>query len=163
MDYRERAWQRGARIVGAPPSAWRDASPVRQRNGVAVHPLWLSGSWASGVAGVQPGLPVARIGARDTRYRPAIARRPAARLLPLPLCPHSPADAHHPPGATSASDDHRGSRGRLTRQRSRLTALGSCGESPYDAAVRCCGRCGSCDTVTRGSLRWSTRGRRALL
>ena len=39
---------------------------------------------------------------------------------------------------------------RLTRQRSRLSALGSCGESPYDAAVRCCGRCGSCDTVTRG-------------
>src|SRR5690242_16187890 len=87
-----------------------------------------------GVAGVQPGLPVARIGARDTRYRPAIARPPAARLLPLPLCPHSPADAHHPPGATSASDDHRGSRGA-----SHTTAI-----APHGARVlrgkplRCC-------------------------
>jgi len=40
-------------------------------------------------------LPVTRIGARDTRYRPAMARRTAAaRLCPLPLCPHfCPADA----------------------------------------------------------------------
>lgn len=66
-------------------------------------------------------------------------------------------------GAGSASVDHEGHGERLTRQRSRLTALGSCGESPNGAAVRCCGRYGSCDTVTRGCTQWSTRGRRALL
>jgi hypothetical protein len=86
----------------------------------------------------------------------------------LPRRPHSPADARsdlrlQPPGARSASVDRSGHGERLTRRRSRLTALGSCGESPYDAAVRCCGRCGSCDTVTRGCTQWSARGRRALL
>jgi hypothetical protein len=104
-------------------------------------------------------------------------RTAAARLCLLPQCPHSPADTrsdsareHSPLSASSNRPEcaphqwtTKGHGERLTRQRSRLTALGCCGESPNDAAVRCCGRYGSCDTVTRGCTQWSARGRRALL
>ena len=69
MVYRERARQRGARVGGAPPSAWRDASPVRQWEGIAVHALWLSDCLVAErpvVAGVQPTSGTADRGPRYT-------------------------------------------------------------------------------------------------
>ena len=121
------------------------------------------------VAGVQPSYrwrgsgPATHVTGRrfvaGQRLHGSVLSRGAHTVPPMPVatCVSNRSELR------SASVDHEGHGERLTRQRSRLTALGSCGESPYDAAVRCCGRCGSCDTVTRGCTRWSARGRRALL
>jgi hypothetical protein len=153
--------------IDATPSAWRDAVPLGSGTALRYTRSSCDGSGAQPISQGAAELPVPRIGARDTQYRRrkfagqlhAKFARDARTVPPMPV---ATCVTNHPE-RRSASVDHEGHGERLTRRRSRLTALGSCGESPYDAAVRCCGRCRSCDTVTRGCTQWSARGRRALL
>jgi hypothetical protein len=136
--------------------------PLGKRDCAAVHPLLLSRSCASGRRDAAD-LPVARIGARDTRYRPAMARRTAARLLPLPQCPHSPADTPIRPerAPLQLTWQVTGSVSHVSDRASRRS--GPAGKAltvlPFGAA----GAAGPATWSRGGCTRRSTRGRRAIL
>ena len=129
----------------ASPSAWRNTSPLGYGNTPRYTRSGCQVAERPVSQGCSQGLPVARIGARDTRYRPACHRndapdsgctalslsRGARTVPPMPVASCLANRSERAPHQWTMA----GHGERLTRQRSRLTALGSCGESPNDAAV----------------------------